>query len=399
VKYALSIACGASSVWEKMAHGDTIGPPNPSFLAPPQFRGTGPTLGDQKSLKEKCQESRRVECQSKARVMSSQWCTIESDPGVFTELIEELGVKDVAVSEIYSFDAVQEWQRDGCYGFIYLFQWKKEEDPRATIEEPEGMFFARQIVQDACATQALLSVLLNAEIDRGEMLEDFREFSTMLDSESRGISIGSHDRIRAVHNSFARPEPFVQDEENKPKKGKSQEIFHFVAYIPFNGQVYEIDGLRPGPIHIGAASRETWWDVARPAIEDRMQRANDIKSVLLAVGRSQKASLEEKLELLQAQAMSFTGVESAESLAVQGEVRQAERDLADNAEERASQRAENVLRRHNFFPLILQLSQALAKRGQLVPMVAAAKEKKARAVAARAGAGVKAGGEAAGEGK
>jgi len=32
VKYALSIACGASSVWEKMAHGDTIGPPNPSFL-------------------------------------------------------------------------------------------------------------------------------------------------------------------------------------------------------------------------------------------------------------------------------------------------------------------------------------------------------------------------------
>ena len=248
------------------------------------------------------------------------------------------------------------------------------------------MFFARQIVQDACATQALLSVLLNADIDRGEMLEDFREFSTMLDSESRGISIGSHDHIRAVHNSFARPEPFVQDEENKPQKGKSQEVFHFVAYIPFNGQVYEIDGLRAGPIHIGAASKENWWDVARPAIEDRMQRANDIKSVLLAVGRSQKATLDEKLELLQAQAMSFANAAGPEAVALQGEVQQVQNDLAENAEERASQRAENVLRRHNFFPLILQLTQALAKRGRLEPMVATAKEKKARTAAARASA-------------
>ena len=318
--------------------------------------------------------------------MSSQWCTIESDPGVFTELIEELGVKDVAVSEVYSFDAVQEWQREGCHGFIYLFQWKKEDDPRATVEEPEGMFFAKQVVQDACATQALLSVLLNADIDRGEMLEDFREFSAMLDSDSRGVSIGSHDRIRAVHNSFARPEPFVQEDDNKPKKGKSQEVFHFVAYIPFNGQVYEIDGLRPGPIHIGAInasnsnsnsnsnSKETFWDVARPAIESRMQSANDIKSVLLAVGRSHKASLEEKLELLQGQQLSFSDQQSADAVAVAERVQQVE-----NEEERASQRAENVLRRHNFFPLILQLAQALAKKDQLSRMVTAAKEKKTAA--------------------
>jgi len=40
-------------------------------------------------------------------------------------------------------------------------------------------------------------------------------------------------------------------EEDKRRKGKEKDVFHFVSYIPHKGNLYELDGLQPGPILLG----------------------------------------------------------------------------------------------------------------------------------------------------
>lgn len=168
------------------------------------------------------------------------WCTIESDPGVFTEMIASLGVENVSVEEIFSLDA-EEQARDVSYGLVFLFKYVQESDPRVCIDPSNlpDLFFARQVVQNACATQAILSVLLNCdEVNLGNDLAEFKAFTIPLDSESRGMAIGESDKLRKVHNSFARADPFFI-EESKASHGEKEDAYHFVAYIPFQGKVFE----------------------------------------------------------------------------------------------------------------------------------------------------------------
>jgi Ubiquitin carboxyl-terminal hydrolase, family 1 len=78
------------------------------------------------------------------------------------------------------------------YGVIFLFKYPTGEKPTGTPKDgsfdpdaAENLFFAAQTIQNACGTQALLSVLLNKEeeIDLGPQLKEFREFTQALPSD------------------------------------------------------------------------------------------------------------------------------------------------------------------------------------------------------------------------
>ena len=216
----------------------------------------------------------------------AEWCTIESDPGVFTELIKNIGVKGVQVDEIIDLD-ILESDNEPVYGLIFLFKYLQKSDYKPNVLtswDPE-LYFAKQEVQNACATQAILGVLLNNEdkLDIGSTLKELKSFSLDMDPATRGLAISNSEKIRVEHNKFSHPEPFIF---TKTKAEDGDDVFHFVAYIHFKNAIYEIDGLRSGPILIEEnVKNEEWIKKVKPSILNRINlyAKNEIKFNLLAL--------------------------------------------------------------------------------------------------------------------
>ncbi|AEO56775.1 hypothetical protein MYCTH_2302065 [Thermothelomyces thermophilus ATCC 42464] len=244
--------------------------------------------------------------------MSGGWNTIESDAGVFTYLLDNLGVKDVQFEELLSLNPDALAQLYPVYGVIFLFKFPTDAPYRAGDKPLDGtfdqdaaerLFFAAQTIQNACGTQALLSVLLNKTpdntaspsgsdddddetIDIGPELTSFREFTMALPPEYRGEALSNSELIRDVHNSFARSSPFVDETQRGPDEA-GEDAFHFIAYTPIGGTLYELDGLQPAPISHGPCTRDEFPRKVMDVLQRRIARydATEIRFNLLAMVR------------------------------------------------------------------------------------------------------------------
>jgi len=300
---------------------------------------------------------------------AGNWCLIESDPGVFTELIQKFGVTGLQVEELWSLDKENFAELKPVYGLVFLFKWSPDNDPAGSVVQDsrlDTIFFARQVINNACATQAIMSVLMNIEdsgVTLGTTLQEFKEFCGALDPETKGLALSNSDQIRSVHNSFARQTLFEFDSK---KADKDDDVFHFVSFVPINGRIYELDGLKAGPVDHGPAG-EDWTDAVRPVIEARMMKytQGEIHFNLMAVIQDKTIRYNNQLK-----ALSGMSIDSQ-----MAEVARIEMLLAEEENKRAKWKLENVRRRHNYLPLIMELLRSLAKRGELLPIYNKAKEK------------------------
>lgn len=188
--------------------------------------------------------------------------------------------------------------------------------------------------------------------------------------------IGNTEEIRIAHNSFGRPETFMPDA--KPIKGaESEDVYHFISYIPFNGMVYELDGLKRGPIPVGPIPEGAdWLSVARPAVQSRMATyaANETHFALMKIVRRPMSVLEEALSLK----MSLP--DTPENAAACQELRD---KIEDQAAKETRYALENVRRRHNYLPLAFSLFNLLASKGKLQELRDAAMQRSINNSAAR----------------
>ncbi|XP_046652742.1 ubiquitin carboxyl-terminal hydrolase calypso-like [Daphnia pulicaria] len=251
--------------------------------------------------------------------LSEGWLELESDPGIFTLLLEDLGTCGVQVEEVYDLQKPLDGDAP-VYGYIFLFRWR-ERSRRKTILDAEqfikdeaainNMFFAHQVVPNSCATHALLSILLNCpQVTLGPTLSRLKVDTSGMSPDNKGLAIGNTPELALAHNSHAAPAVACDRNErnaNVPSSGRfSAEAFHFVSYVPVDGQLFELDGLKPFPIDHGPwAPNEDWTELFRRVIQERIGSAtaggepyHDIRFSLMAVVPDKRMAVRQRLNLL-----------------------------------------------------------------------------------------------------
>ncbi|KAG8829051.1 hypothetical protein FRC18_009620 [Serendipita sp. 400] len=257
-------------------------------------------------------------------LIGAPYAVVESDPFVFTSMMQRLGVTGVQAEEIISLDLIESitWP----YGFILCFKWESDsyapEDYLNEESDTEIPWFAHQLSNDSCATLSILNVLMNCtDIDLGRTLTAFKAFTSNMDPTMRGLSIVNSRELRDVHNSFARPADLraslsritnetieagksskksskkAQRGKSKKSKDEALDSYHFLSYVPYQDRVWEMDGLKRAPLECSEIEDgQSWVEAVLPALRSRIEafsRNGSISFTLLAVNAS---SYHQKLE-------------------------------------------------------------------------------------------------------
>ncbi|RAL08419.1 ubiquitin C-terminal hydrolase 37 [Aspergillus homomorphus CBS 101889] len=218
------------------------------------------------------------------------FCELESEPALFNVMLREFGVKGVKVQEVVSLDEdMMAILNKPIYGLIFLSRWREDDPNKQEASCPEGLWFANQVwlttASNACATVALLNIVNNIEeIDLGENLQHFKEFTMPFTPALRGDAVNNHEFIKRIHNSFARRMDLLKADHQlkaetafrRSRTRHEQEdldtAFHFIAYVAALGKVWKFDGLERQPQVLGSCqSSDDWLAQAKPDIFTRMK--------------------------------------------------------------------------------------------------------------------------------
>ncbi|KAH8661355.1 hypothetical protein BGZ60DRAFT_530311 [Tricladium varicosporioides] len=287
------------------------------------------------------------------------WVELESDPALFNYVLREYGVKGIKVEEVISLDdEMLAFLPQPVHGLIFLFRYREEEEENEAAEEkppcPRHVWFANQTTSNACATIALLNIVMNVpSVDLGEHLSTFKQATQELKPANRGQKLSNNEFIRNIHNSFVRRMDILNADlglqndfekaerakknskrrkttKNKLKKDDEDSGFHFVAYVPIDGIVWRLDGLQRLPVSLGSCG-DNWISTARAHIQERILQYEEdgVQFNLLALCQSPLctipskiadnikaiASVEERLNTVLPDWNSFVGTDGSEILA------------------------------------------------------------------------------------
>ncbi|KAH6914287.1 ubiquitin C-terminal hydrolase L3 [Coprinopsis sp. MPI-PUGE-AT-0042] len=195
---------------------------------------------------------------------------LESDPEIFTELIQNLGVRGYEFQDVYSLDDpdLLSFIPRPVYALILTFpeaQMDKEKlnshDTNKKVYDGKGegepTIWYSQTIQNACGLYAVLHAVSNGvdrtKIESGSTLDNFLKQITPLAPYERALALEASSEIEAAHASAA-----TKGGTEAPAANSPDVVHHYTCFVRSKADkhIYDMNGCFRGPVDTGIVQEE-----------------------------------------------------------------------------------------------------------------------------------------------
>jgi ubiquitin carboxyl-terminal hydrolase L3 len=229
-----------------------------------------------------------------------KWFPLESNPSLMNDYVQKLGFN----TSLYSFCDVfstEDWalemipQPVAAVLMLYPLTEKQTsmdyDGDKLALNVMDKVWFTKQRIGNACGTIGLLHALLNApeglrSFAPGSWMESFQnDCPPPLDPIRKAERLEQDDKIATLHDAA------TSSEANATNRGNIDDdiITHFIALVHVDGQLYELDGRKAGPVCHGSTTPMTLLNDSAVVLKQFMERdPGEVRFTILALAPRQE---------------------------------------------------------------------------------------------------------------
>ncbi|XP_012475846.1 ubiquitin carboxyl-terminal hydrolase 3 [Gossypium raimondii] len=207
---------------------------------------------------------------------AKRWLPLEANPDVMNQFLWGLGLpeSEAECCDVYGLDdELLEMVPQPVLAVLFLYPITSQTEEERLQQDNEKrdvsseVYFMKQTVGNACGTIGLLHSVGNitSEIKLQEVsfLDRFFKSTATMDPLERAAFLEKDGEMEVAHTVAAT----AGDTE------ASDDVdTHFICFTCVDGQLYELDGRKSGPISHGASSRSTLLQDAAKVIKGMIQK-------------------------------------------------------------------------------------------------------------------------------
>lgn len=208
-----------------------------------------------------------------------RWLPLEANPEVMNQFLWGLGLpeEEAECNDVYGLDdELLEMVPKPVLAVLFLYpltaqsEAERVKDDSVQRDYSNKLYFTRQTVGNACGTVGLLHAIGNVtseiKLREDSFLDRFFKSTANMDPMERAIFLEKDREMEVAHSVAANA-----GETEAPDIVDT----HFICFSCVDGELYELDGRRSGPISHGPSSPSTLLQDAAKVIKGMIQKNPD----------------------------------------------------------------------------------------------------------------------------